>query len=183
MVVTLETNGVDVPGVEAGASLLAMLEDRSPGERTTGELAASKKKLAEAPRQRALGKIHQPEAPPELIQALIAPSPELLVAPPLAVPVKETLLAALAPPLSAPGSVPGGTVPGGGSPGGGGPGGGGPGGGGGGEVPPTQPPVTPPVAAVPEPATWTMMLLGFGSIGLMLRRSRRRTVMTALPTR
>jgi hypothetical protein len=31
--------------------------------------------------------------------------------------------------------------------------------------------------AVPEPATWALMLLGFGSIGLGMRRSRRRTVL------
>jgi hypothetical protein len=30
-----------------------------------------------------------------------------------------------------------------------------------------------PVAAVPEPATWAMMLLGFGAIGLAVRRRRR----------
>lgn len=29
------------------------------------------------------------------------------------------------------------------------------------------------VAAVPEPATWAMMLLGFGAIGLATRRSRK----------
>jgi hypothetical protein len=29
---------------------------------------------------------------------------------------------------------------------------------------------------VPEPATWAMMLIGFGGIGLVLRRSRRTTV-------
>jgi hypothetical protein len=28
-------------------------------------------------------------------------------------------------------------------------------------------------AAVPEPSTWAMMLLGFGTIGAMMRRSRR----------
>ena len=32
----------------------------------------------------------------------------------------------------------------------------------------TQP--TTPVSAVPEPATWAMMLIGFGGIGLALRR-------------
>jgi hypothetical protein len=30
------------------------------------------------------------------------------------------------------------------------------------------------VAAVPEPATWAMMLVGFGGIGIAMRRSRRR---------
>ncbi|WP_240325549.1 PEPxxWA-CTERM sorting domain-containing protein [Sphingomonas mesophila] len=30
------------------------------------------------------------------------------------------------------------------------------------------------VAAVPEPATWAMMLIGFGFIGMQMRRSRRR---------
>lgn len=33
--------------------------------------------------------------------------------------------------------------------------------------------------AVPEPATWAMMILGFGAIGGMLRRSRRREVAMA----
>jgi hypothetical protein len=28
------------------------------------------------------------------------------------------------------------------------------------------------VAAVPEPATWAMMLLGFGAMGLVIRRRR-----------
>ena len=36
---------------------------------------------------------------------------------------------------------------------------------------PQQPP------AVPEPATWAMMLLGFGAAGTAMRRSRRRTAM------
>lgn len=31
------------------------------------------------------------------------------------------------------------------------------------------------VAAVPEPGTWAMMLLGFGGIGVAMRRSRRRS--------
>ncbi len=32
-------------------------------------------------------------------------------------------------------------------------------------------------AAVPEPSTWAMMLLGFGATGLMMRRRNRRTVL------
>lgn len=63
------------------------------------------------------------------------------------------------------GGGPGGTLPG---PGGSLPGGGGatPGG--------TTPggPVTPPVSAVPEPASWAMMILGFAFIGGILRRQR-----------
>ena len=33
-----------------------------------------------------------------------------------------------------------------------------------------------PTAAVPEPATWAMMLLGFGAIGFGMRRRRSDTV-------
>lgn len=33
--------------------------------------------------------------------------------------------------------------------------------------------------AVPEPGTWAMMLLGFGAIGLAVRRSRRRSLQAA----
>jgi hypothetical protein len=35
------------------------------------------------------------------------------------------------------------------------------------------------VIGVPEPATWTMMIMGFGAIGVMLRSSRRRLVTAA----
>jgi hypothetical protein len=34
--------------------------------------------------------------------------------------------------------------------------------------------VTVPISAVPEPATWAMMIIGFGSAGAMIRRNRRR---------
>ena len=33
---------------------------------------------------------------------------------------------------------------------------------------------TRPIAAVPEPATWAMMISGFGAVGAGLRRNRRR---------
>jgi hypothetical protein len=52
-------------------------------------------------------------------------------------------------------------------------------GGGGGFVPPpivTQqvpPPPPPPPPAVPEPASWALMLVGFATIGSMLRREKR----------
>jgi uncharacterized RDD family membrane protein YckC len=38
---------------------------------------------------------------------------------------------------------------------------------------------TPIVSAVPEPATWAMFLVGFGAIGVMLRKRRRDTVAKA----
>jgi hypothetical protein len=34
-------------------------------------------------------------------------------------------------------------------------------------------------AAVPEPATWAMMLMGFGAIGFAMRRSQRKALVTA----
>ena len=34
-------------------------------------------------------------------------------------------------------------------------------------------------AAVPEPATWAMMIIGFGAVGSMVRTSRRRNVLRA----
>jgi hypothetical protein len=40
-------------------------------------------------------------------------------------------------------------------------------------------PDTPPPPSLPEPATWAMMLLGFGAIGLALRRGRRTTLAIA----
>lgn len=41
-------------------------------------------------------------------------------------------------------------------------------------TPPVVAPVTPPIGPVPEPATWLLMISGVGSVGLMLRRWRRR---------
>ncbi|MDR6788218.1 hypothetical protein J2Y58_001576 [Sphingomonas sp. BE138] len=41
-------------------------------------------------------------------------------------------------------------------------------------------PVTPPTGAVPEPATWAMMILGFGVVGAALRRRKTAAVSRAL---
>lgn len=39
----------------------------------------------------------------------------------------------------------------------------------------TQLRIAPAVAAVPEPGTWALMLIGFGAVGASMRRNRRRT--------
>ena len=36
------------------------------------------------------------------------------------------------------------------------------------------------IAAVPEPATWAMLILGFGGIGMMLRGNRRRALVATI---
>ena len=170
-IMALSNGGMNLPGMGPVSSLMAMLEDRSPGERTAAELNKTKSKFAEAPTQRALGKIVQPQAkelPKSFVQAITPTPPVPVIAPP-AVP------AAAAPPVLAglvPNSLPippvGGVIA---SPGGGG------GGGGGGGTPPTSgtpetPTNPPPVPAVPEPGTWAMMLLGFGLAGWSFRRRR-----------
>ena len=38
---------------------------------------------------------------------------------------------------------------------------------------------TAPISAVPEPATWAMMIIGCGAVGSMVRTSRRRNVFSA----
>lgn len=172
--------GSSVPGIDAAKSFLAMMTDRSPGDRTKAELTKTKQaKLPDVPEQRALGKIAKPEPPKELIEA---------IAPTVAKPVEEfaPALAALGPLLVTP------------PPGGGGgiiippqspPGGGGGTPPGGGTTPPEEPPPEnpppeePPVEepppeqppVVPEPGTWATMLLGFGLTGLVMRRRRRRS--------
>ena len=145
-----------------------MLDQRSPGERTKGELADSKAHEF-IPHQRALAKVRAPELPDTFIKPLFANQPSATDIPALKVPavLAESLPAAeiLAPvgPLNIP-LIP---IVGGGG-----------GGGGGGVVPPPvtpNPPVipeTPVTPAVPEPASWALMLLGFGATGIALRRRR-----------
>ena len=185
-----------IPGVEAAKSFMAMMSERSPGDRTKAELSRTKQRTVAAPKQRALGKITPAPPPKEFVEAIAPPPPK----------VAEGVSLAMAPttlgPLLIAPSTPGGIVispfapP--------------PGGGGGGPTPspgeepnptqppppgddepqppppgddgltptPTGPPPTPPV--VPEPGTWATMLLGFGLTGLMMRRRRRKAAPLSL---
>ncbi len=149
-----------------------MIADRSPGERVDGELAMLKSRRAPLLHARALPKVRMPHpfaalvgTPP--ISEVVPPAPAPLFnlvagAPPVIVPVA----AIVGPPVILP---PGAFFPG------------GPGGGGGVVVPPTvvtvppDTPVTPTpqTSGVPEPKSWTMMLIGFALVGGTLRERRR----------
>ena len=145
-------------------SLVALLDQRSPGERTAGELASNKKRLAAKPQQRALGKV-RPALPAPFVKALTTPIADVVEQ---AIPIAgldSPLLASVLPGpvlISTPGGI------GGGGPGGGG---GGPGGGGGGPPPPSVE-VPPVVTSVPEPGTWLTFILGFYLLACALRRQR-----------
>lgn len=175
-----------------GGNVLAQTTDvlnrfvgRSPGERDETNLLNGKerkeKSLADRlfgrringggdPEQRALGKIF--DTPPE------ASIKELVPGPPGPLALGEPAPSGLLPgaDVAAPGSGPSSGFPGGistvvppgpgGTPGGADPGNPTPGG-------PTDPGVEPPVAAVPEPGTWALMLMGFGLCGAVLRRRRK----------
>ena len=151
------------------SDMAAMLAERSPGARTTAELTKTKRKhLASQPHERALGKIRRPVLPSQFLKAL-APGLETADLPPVV--DLNPLIGPTAPPITLAEISPGDTLagpPGPSSPGI-------PIAGGGGPIfspPPmnTPPPILPP--AVPEPATWAMMLLGFLGLGVQLRRVR-----------
>src|ERR671912_837540 len=172
-----------IPGIAAAKSFMAMMSERSPGDRTKAELTRTKHRAA-APKQRALGKITPPPPPKEFVEAIAPPPPKITEGVPLA--AAPTTLGPLLIAPSTPGGIvippsaptPGGT--GGPSP----PGVGEPTPPGVEEPTPTtqppppgddEPPPMPPV--VPEPGTWATMLLGFGLTGLMIRRRRRKTAL------
>jgi PEP-CTERM motif len=156
--------GVDasIPGIEAAKSFMAMMAERSPGNRTKAELTKIKQAAAPAPTQRALGKITKPEPPKEFVEAIAPPLPVIEELPPVA--LKEDIGPLLLTPQPPGGAII--TPPQAPPPGGGGPNP---------PPPPGEEPPPPPPPAVPEPGTWATMLLGFGLTGWAMRRRRRQT--------
>jgi len=149
--------------VNKAESLVDMLIQRSPGQRTAAQLTKTKHKQIALAKMRAPPKPAVPDAH-ELAKILLG-QPELPVAlaaapiPPIDL-VPPALEAIVAPPpgnaiIIPPGGGGGGVVPGGGPPASNP------------NPPPNEPVVIPPV---PEPATWMSMLLGFTLIGWSLRR-------------
>jgi hypothetical protein len=170
-----------VDGVAAGAQTVASLFDlRSPGARAAGALASLKQKRQAALHERALPKTRRFAAPVGPLAAIVgaSPVPPVAIVPPAVPPPGTPLYGVVGKPEVIPAAPPLG-----------GGGGGGVvfpaapsvGGGGGGivvppavtTVPPTTTPGVPGTSAVPEPASWAMMLVGFAMIGRVLRRSRR----------
>lgn len=142
-------------------SVAALIAGRSPGERQAGSLAMLKPARKPEIHERALPKVRLP-AKPLLPEGLLA-SPAILpvdaesLAPPplyhlLRVPQGQTLVGPPAEPITSP---PGSPL----------------------IVPLVLTPSTPtvpitPVSAAPEPSSWMMLLIGFGAIGLAIRRRR-----------
>jgi hypothetical protein len=158
--------------VNRAKSLVDLLDQRSPGARTEGELTKTKHaKEALADREPRI-------VPKNLAEVLAPPVPALVPVDIDAAPITE--LASTLPPgiILVPPTGGIATPPGGGviiPPGGAGktppPG------------PPSGPPNTPPPGPppLPEPGTWMTMILGFGLVGWLLRRDRAagRTRLTA----
>lgn len=169
---------VAVAAIQRAKSFVELMSQRSPGNRTVGHLAVTKQRKV-ALHERALPKIRK--RPPVATAALPPISAELppalvdLVAPPIPTqfarlealpvgPLAQAPLFPFAPAATASGFVlPPTATPG---------------------SPPvvTPPQITPPVttpAAVPEPGTWAMMLVGFGLTSWSLRRRRQREQIAA----
>lgn len=183
-----------VSSVGGGSVALAELLARSPGARIGGVALKAKTRRAalaaapSGPADLAPGKEQTalaagaPEGP---IPGFLAPggTPTDIFAPPVpglafASSGSGPSFAALPPPAIGGGGI---FIGGGGGSGGGGGGGGGTGTVPSGPTPTLTTPPTPtptgtvptPVAPVPEPATWLMMIAGFGAVGTAMRRRRR----------
>jgi len=160
-------------GVNGMKTVASMLAGRSPGERPKGALAKLKQLKHKRAAALPLGRHVLPPA-----AALLGAPPAIIVPQPIApAPIYDVV--AGGPPIMLP-PVP--ILTGGGGGGGGGPpvlpGIPPPGGGGGVFVPPpiittAVPPPPPVTSAVPEPASWAMMLVGFALVAGALRRKRR----------
>ena len=163
-------NGVQ-EGVSGVKTVAAMLAERSPGERPNGALA----KLKQLKHRRASVAAPGRHMLPPVAGVLESPAVPLVLPPPLA-PAPPFAVVAGGPPVVVPPVASGGG------------GGGGPpffaesppgGGGGGGGIitpPSTVTEVVPPppaTSAVPEPASWGMMLVGFAMLGGLIRRQKR----------
>ena len=153
--------------VQKAKSLAEMLSQRSPGERTEGQLTKTKRARALSRHRIPMPPLPVPPSAIDLAKILLPPAGELPVdiaaIPPLQVLPPPSLASIIVPPGG--GSTPIVTPPGGTTPGGTPPGGGNP--------PLISPPTTPElIPAVPEPGTWAMMLLGFGFIGWRVRRDK-----------
>jgi len=142
---------------------LSILGARSPGTRNDARLVSTKKGHG-APRTEYVLSASEP-GPDEAVPMALADTADPAFLPDVA--------AAATPPVLLAAGLPGvprggGYFPFGGGTSGPGPGGGGGGGGGnGGETP------EPPIPSIPEPASWAMLMLGFFTIGHIMRRERR----------
>lgn len=142
--------------VQKAKSFLELIQQRSPGHRTKGQLVKIKRRVAAKPHERALPKVIipaiLPPGPPERLIDIVAPPIPVQAASIETIPIPP-ILAQIPPP---PGIIftPPGLV-----------------------VPPTEtpnppPPIVTPPLPVPEPGTWATMLLGFGFVGWRLRSRR-----------
>lgn len=180
--VLAETTAAAGQMAEKGSNAVQAFLGRSPGERGATDILKGKAKrdLAQndptpgksKPSQKALGKIF--DEPLQSLAGPISPTPVIEFLPLDAGSTAQSIPGlALAAPIGSGVFSPfiGGGTSGGGSIGGGGNGGGS--GGGDGFVPPAPPPIA---AAVPEPSTWILLLMGFAAVGASIRRTNRCSV-------
>lgn len=170
--VALTPRGLETVG-SARADVMSMLGARSPGARVEGAMTTKGPRMALARTSRVLPVSQGPAPRQSAVLPISAPAPKLPAVAALGTPapIAATPLLGSAPVFAAaPAAIGGGglgaaallpipvaaalLVPG--------------GGGGGGPI--SVPDTTP---AIPEPATWLMMIMGFGFLGMWLRQRRR----------